>query len=900
MPRRITLILVLAVLATLGNSGTRSALALDVPYFATDLPKSAIMQQMVNQPQALRDGDVTYIAYQGPGLDPHIASYNWVTRRWTGPFRAGYNAQTSDTHGTPAIYVDPRGYVHLYFGPHREPLSHVRSAYPNRIDSWIVMPKISRDVTYPQVVRSGGKVLLFYRSASDLWMYRESADGTNWGREIQLTSATYPNSFYFSFREGPNDTVLAAFVRMNWTEYFARTSWGRHDVFFMLRDQRGLWRNAQEDTITVPISQAQAAAQCLVARTGAETANTVVPGVTPAGVPGVMWNQGIGGGLGSYRYRFAHANETSWTITEIARTDHFYDACTWQSEDGALAAYLDVGGSEGVSKTGLDYLDVGGRIHRFTSADGDAWTDTGIIDPGTDGALLGKGLYHNPHLVTGGGAEGSVVFQELCPDTSIEGFAGYLWGADSGLVGRQLRPAVSRVSGADRYATAAAVGKRAFPQGAATVVIASGENFADALVAAPLAKALGAPILLVRHDALPSAALSAIKYLQPKNAVIVGGTPSVSTAVATALRKARVANVARIAGKDRYDTSARVAGRLRALAGQPDTVYIASGERFPDGLSVSAVAAARGEPILLVRDDYVPPVVSATRQSLAPRRTIVVGGQPSVSDLTAASLGATERLAGPNRYDTSAAVAAFGLPGQATYALTRFTATFEGRSGTWTTSSLPGKASFSLNEFGGTDEIQFTSGWGPENHTNQVIENWAPYSINVTLKDPAGTAITSLATTPTAVDLTKWSESEFKIYLNNEASSRIYGTVDLGSSAKAPEIAVKLDGRSLTDGKSTAGFAKTMVGATTKSRKFTIRNSGGADLTGVGVSISGVAKGDFKITKTVKSKLAPDGSTTFEVAFKPRKKGKRNAEIRINSNDADEKSFNIKLKGEGK
>ena len=135
-------------------------------------------------------------------------------------------------------------------------------------------------------------------------------------------------------------------------------------------------------------------------------------------------------------------------------------------------------------------------------------------------------------------------------------------------------------------------------------------------------------------------------------------------------------------------------------------------------------------------------------------------------------------------------------PGQATYALTKFTVTFQGKSGTWTTSSLPGNASFSLNEFGGTDEIQFTSGWGPEKHTNQVIENWAPYSINVTLKDPTATAITSLGTTPTGVDLTKWSESEFKIYLNNEASSRIYGTVDLGSS-KAAEIGVKLDGRNL-------------------------------------------------------------------------------------------------------
>lgn len=238
--------------------------------------------------------------------------------------------------------------------------------------------------------------------------------------------------------------------------------------------------------------------------------------------------------------------------------------------------------------------------------------------------------------------------------------------------------------------------------------------------------------------------------------------------------------------------------------------------------------------------------------------------------------------------------------GQASYALTKFTVTFEGKSGAWSTSSLPGKASFSLNEFGGTDEIQFTSGWGPENHTNQVIENLAPYSINVTLNDPTGTAITSLDTTPTGVDLTKWSGSEFKIYLNNEASSRILGTVDLGSSNKKPEIGVKLDGRNLTDGKAIAKFAKTKVDSTSNVRKFIIRNTGGAPLTGIGVSVSGAAKGDFRITKAPKSKLAPDGNTTFEVVFKPRKKGKRNAEIRITSNDPDEKTFNIQLKGEGK
>lgn len=238
-------------------------------------------------------------------------------------------------------------------------------------------------------------------------------------------------------------------------------------------------------------------------------------------------------------------------------------------------------------------------------------------------------------------------------------------------------------------------------------------------------------------------------------------------------------------------------------------------------------------------------------------------------------------------------------PSQSTFALTKFTVTLEGKTDTWTTSSLPGKASFSLGRFAGIDEMQFTSGWGPENHTNQVIENLAPYSINVTLKDPSAKAITSFSNTPQGVDLTKWSEGEFKIYLNFQGSSRIYGSVDLDSTVKKPEIGVKSDGKSLSDGKSTAKFTKTKVGATAKAKTFIIRNTGKGSLTGIGVSITGAAKDDFKITKSPKSKVSADGSTSFEVAFKPKKAGKRSAEIRITSNDSDEKTFNIPIAGEG-
>lgn len=117
---------------------------------------------------------------------------------------------------------------------------------------------------------------------------------------------------------------------------------------------------------------------------------------------------------------------------------------------------------------------------------------------------------------------------------------------------------------------------------------------------------------------------------------------------------------------------------------------------------------------------------------------------------------------------------------QSSFRLTRLTLTLQGKSGPWTTSSLAGKPSFSLNQYGNTDEIQFTSGWGPEQHSNPKIGNWTPYSIDVALGDPTGNAISSLETAPTSIALADWSDAPFqtyfKFYLSNDPD---HGTFDI-------------------------------------------------------------------------------------------------------------------------
>lgn len=100
---------------------------------------------------------------------------------------------------------------------------------------------------------------------------------------------------------------------------------------------------------------------------------------------------------------------------------------------------------------------------------------------------------------------------------------------------------------ADRYGTAAQAARWAFPDGADVAVLASGETFADALGAAPLAAAYDAPILLSGRDVLPDATRTALAELGVTDVLVMGGTAAISDAVTNSLHADH--QVSRIAGE---------------------------------------------------------------------------------------------------------------------------------------------------------------------------------------------------------------------------------------------------------------------------------------------------------------------------------------------------------------
>lgn len=116
----------------------------------------------------------------------------------------------------------------------------------------------------------------------------------------------------------------------------------------------------------------------------------------------------------------------------------------------------------------------------------------------------------------------------------------------------------------------------------------------------------------------------------------------------------------------------------------------------------------------------------------------------------------------------------------------------------------------------------------------------------------------------------------------------------------APEIGVEQPAlTNLEDGNAAISLGVVPVG-THSERVFTIRNTGNANLTGLGITIDGDASADFSVTAAPTAPVAgPSGTTTFSIRFAPAANGYKTAVLHIASNDTDEASFDIGLTGIG-
>ncbi|MCL1593012.1 MAG: cell wall-binding repeat-containing protein [Actinomycetia bacterium] len=188
---------------------------------------------------------------------------------------------------------------------------------------------------------------------------------------------------------------------------------------------------------------------------------------------------------------------------------------------------------------------------------------------------------------------------------------------------------VTRLAGANRFSTAAAISKSTFSPGVPVAYVSTGFSFPDALAGGPVAGLNKGPILLTAPDSLPGPTKAELARLNPKRIVILGGSAAVGSSVEALLAAYTTGGVSRIAGANRYETAKLIS--QSEFGNGLSVVYVATGENFPDALAGGPLAGLNTSPIILVQKFSIPNPAKAELNRLRPKRIVILGGTGVIS-----------------------------------------------------------------------------------------------------------------------------------------------------------------------------------------------------------------------------------------------------------------------------
>ena len=239
-------------------------------------------------------------------------------------------------------------------------------------------------------------------------------------------------------------------------------------------------------------------------------------------------------------------------------------------------------------------------------------------------------------------------YQEAIANAIVDGVMEYLYNNIS-LDGISSE----RIYGATRYETSYKMFEKEWIS-ADTAILVSGLDYPDALGAAPLAGKHDAPILLVRNTSLANQEELKNMLINKgvKNVIIIGGTGVIPGSFESELSNIGIINK-RIGGQDRFETCALIAKEIGNSTGE---VIVTSGRGFADGISVSAVAAAKGIPILITEANVLPDSIKNYLNNNYINKTYVVGGEGVITPQLVSNLNNPERIGGIDRYATNESI----------------------------------------------------------------------------------------------------------------------------------------------------------------------------------------------------------------------------------------------------
>ena len=243
-------------------------------------------------------------------------------------------------------------------------------------------------------------------------------------------------------------------------------------------------------------------------------------------------------------------------------------------------------------------------------------------------------------------------------------------------------PKVDILAGENRYETAVKVAEKyanennPFADGKGDVVMVNGNSLVDGLSASPLAASLNAPMLLTESNRIPKATADYLKKLSGEATVgdlsgikihLVGGTAVISKELEREL-KSYGFTVDRFNGKNREDTSMKVAKKVIEEKGNTTSAFVVGAEGEADAMSIASVASSSK---ISASGNKITPIIVSNKNGLSDdalnsfnnKAITIVGGEAVVSKSEYNNIkeavgtnGSVSRVAGENRQETNAKV----------------------------------------------------------------------------------------------------------------------------------------------------------------------------------------------------------------------------------------------------
>lgn len=205
-----------------------------------------------------------------------------------------------------------------------------------------------------------------------------------------------------------------------------------------------------------------------------------------------------------------------------------------------------------------------------------------------------------------------------------------------------------RVGGSDRYGTSVEISRKTFSK-SDKAIIASGEDFADALTGGQVAMAENAPLLLTGSKSMNKSVLEEMKRLNVKDVIIIGGEKSISKDIENNLQSNY--KVLRLSDKNRELTSLKIAEYLEKKDGIK-SIGIVNGYNFSDALAATPYMNMKKGAIILSRKENIEPEVG---KFVAKHKAYVFGGEQSISEKIR-NIYKADRISGKDRYETAEAI----------------------------------------------------------------------------------------------------------------------------------------------------------------------------------------------------------------------------------------------------